>query len=58
MSIALERTKDILGWLGQHRRSGQFCTAFSGNKGYAGKIPEQNSARKNLDMIVANNLKG
>ena len=29
MDIALERTKDILGWLGSHRRPGQFLCGFS-----------------------------
>ena len=29
LSIPLERTQDILGWLGQHRRPGQFLCGFS-----------------------------
>ena len=29
LSIALERTDDILGWLGQNRRDGQFLCGFS-----------------------------
>lgn len=28
-AIALTRTKDILGWLGEHRREGQFLCGFS-----------------------------
>ena len=57
MSIELERTDDILGYLGAHKREGQFLCGFSmetenmiGNS--RGKL-----VKKNLDMIAANNVK-
>ena len=57
MSIALERTKDILGWLGQHRTPGQFLCGFSMETRDMLENSRAQLARKNLDMIVANNLK-
>lgn len=57
MSISLERTKDILGYLGEHKRDGQFLCGFSME---TEKMLENSIAKlekKNLDMIVANNLK-
>ena len=57
MSIALERTKDILGWLGQHRTPGQFLCGFSMETRDMLENSRAKLARKNLDMIVANNLK-
>ncbi len=57
LSIALERTDDILGWLGQNRRDGQFlCGIFHGDPEYAGEFQGQ-AGKKHIDMIVANNLK-
>lgn len=57
MSISLERTRDILGWLGQHRISGQFLCGFSMETRDMLENSRAKLARKNLDMIVANNLK-
>ncbi len=57
MSIALERTKDILGWLGQHRTPGQFLCGFSMETRDMLENSRAKLARKNIDMIVANNLK-
>mgnify|MGYP000763820979 CR=1 FL=1 len=57
MSIALERTKDILGWLGQHRIPGQFLCGFSMETRDMLENSRAKIAKKNLDMIVANNLK-
>lgn len=57
LSIALERTDDILGWLGSHREAGQFLCGFSME---TRDLVENSSAKltkKNLDMVVANNLK-
>lgn len=55
--IPVERTKDILRYLGEHKRPGQFLCGFSMET----KDMLENSRRKlihkNLDMIVANNLK-
>ena len=57
MVIPVERTKDILKYLGMHKRQGQFLCGFSMET----KDMLENSRRKlihkNLDMIVANNLK-
>lgn len=57
MSISLERTRDILGWLGQHRIPGQFLCGFSMETRDMLENSRAKLARKNLDMIVANNLK-
>ena len=57
MSIFLERTRDILGWLGQHRTPGQFLCGFSMETRDMLENSRAKLARKNLDMIVANNLK-
>lgn len=57
MSIFLERTKDILGWLGQHRTPGQFLCGFSMETRDMLENSRAKLARKNIDMIVANNLK-
>ena len=57
MSIALERTTDTLGWLGQHRTPGQFLCGFSMETRDMLENSRAKLARKNLDMIVANNLK-
>ena len=57
MSIALERTDDILGWLGQRRRKGQFLCGFSMETQNMLENSRAKLERKNIDMIVANNLK-
>lgn len=57
MSIALERTDDILGWLGSHRRPGQFLCGFSMETQNMLENSRAKLAKKNIDMIVANNLK-
>lgn len=57
LSIALERTDDILSWLGQHRREGQFLCGFSMETQNMLENSRKKLARKNIDMIVANNLK-
>lgn len=38
LTIALERTEDILAYLGAHRREGQFICGFPWNGAYAGKF--------------------
>lgn len=57
MSIPLDRTRDILKYLGKHKPPNQFLCGFSMET----KDMLENSRRKlihkNLDMIVANNLK-
>lgn len=57
MFIELERTDDILAYLGAHKQEGQFLCGFSMEtenllENAAGKLK-----RKNLDMIVANSLR-
>ncbi len=42
MSIELDRTQDILKYLGEHRREGQFYCGFSmETQKYAGKFPRE-----------------
>ncbi len=57
MSIALERTQDILKYLGEHRRSGQFLCGFSMETENMLENSRAKLVKKNVDMIVANNLK-
>ena len=57
LSIALERTDDILGWLGQNRRDGQFLCGFSMETQNMLENSRAKLAKKHIDMIVANNLK-
>ena len=57
LSIALERTNDILGWLGQNRRDGQFLCGFSMETQNMLENSRAKLAKKHIDMIVANNLK-
>ena len=57
MSIPLKRTQDILGYLGQHRKEGQFLCGFSMETENMLENSRGKLERKNLDMIVANNLK-
>ena len=57
LSIALERTDDILGWLGSHREAGQFLCGFSMETQNMLENSRAKLERKNIDMIVANNLK-
>lgn len=56
-SIPLERTDDILGYLGEHRRKGQFLCGFSMETENMIENSKGKLERKHLDMIVANNLK-
>ena len=57
LSIALERTDDILGWLGSHRREGQFLCGFSMETQNMLENSRAKLKKKHIDMIVANNLK-
>lgn len=57
MSIALERTKDILAYLGEHKKEGQFLCGFSMETENMLENSIVKLEKKNLDMIVANNLK-
>ena len=55
--LELERTEDILAYLGAHRRDGQFICGFSMETENMLENSRAKLARKNVDMIVANNLK-
>lgn len=55
--MELERTEDILAYLGAHRRDGQFICGFSMETENMLENSRAKLAKKNVDMIVANNLK-
>ena len=55
--IPLTRTKDILAYLGQHKPEGQFLCGFSMETRDLVENSSAKLAKKNLDMVVANNLK-
>ncbi len=57
MTIPLERTEDILAYLGSHRRPGQFLCGFSMETEHMLENSRAKLEKKNIDMIVANNLK-
>ena len=57
LSIAMERTDDILKYLGEHKREGQFLCGFSMETEHMVENSRKKLEKKNLDMIVANNLK-
>lgn len=57
MSIELERTDDILQWLGEHRKPGQFLCGFSMETQNMLENSRAKLDKKHIDMIVANNLK-
>lgn len=57
MAIELERTDDILAYLGAHRREGQFLCGFSMETENMLENSRAKLKKKNIDMIVANNLK-
>ncbi|MCI8925551.1 MAG: bifunctional phosphopantothenoylcysteine decarboxylase/phosphopantothenate--cysteine ligase CoaBC [Lachnospiraceae bacterium] len=57
MCIELERTQDILGFLGAHKKEGQFLCGFSMETENMIENSRKKLEKKNLDLIVANNLK-
>lgn len=57
MSIPLERTDDILGWVAEHRHPGLFVCGFSMETRDMVENSKKKLAKKHLDMIAANNLK-
>ena len=57
MSIPLERTKDIIGTLGSSKRDGLFLCGFSMETEHMLDNSKVKLTKKNLDMIVANNVK-
>lgn len=56
-SIELERTDDILKYLGQHKKQGQFLCGFSMETRDMLRNSRAKLEEKNLDMVAANNLK-
>jgi phosphopantothenoylcysteine decarboxylase / phosphopantothenate---cysteine ligase len=57
LNIELERTDDILAYLGSHKRDGQFLCGFSMETENMIGNSRAKLQKKNLDMIAANNLK-
>ena len=57
MSIPLERTDDILGWVEKNRHPGLFVCGFSMETENMLENSRSKLSKKNADMIVANNLK-
>jgi phosphopantothenoylcysteine decarboxylase/phosphopantothenate--cysteine ligase len=57
MSIPLERTIDIINHLGHNRKPGQFICGFSMETKDMLENSRAKLEKKNIDMIVANNLK-
>ena len=57
LSIALERTQDILKYLGEHKKPNQVLCGFSMETQNMIENSQKKLASKHADMIVANNLK-
>lgn len=57
MSVALKRTKDILKYLGEHKREGQFICGFSMETQNVLENSQKKLRSKNADMICANSLR-
>ena len=57
MSISLERTQDILGYVAEHRREDQVICGFSMETQNMLENSRKKLTKKKLDMIAANNVK-
>ncbi|MDD3219188.1 MAG: bifunctional phosphopantothenoylcysteine decarboxylase/phosphopantothenate--cysteine ligase CoaBC [Lachnospiraceae bacterium] len=57
LSIPLERTDDILQYLGDHKKEGQILCGFSMETENMLENSRKKLDKKHVDMIVANNLK-
>lgn len=57
LSIELERTEDILGFLGENKKPGQILCGFSMETQNMIENSKAKLEKKKLDMIIANNLK-
>ena len=57
MSISLERTDDILKYLGENKKKGQFLCGFSMETQNMIGNSRAKLTKKNLDMVAANNVK-
>lgn len=56
MAIALKRTKDILRYLGEHKRDGQIICGFSMETENLTENSKKKLAKKNCDLICANSV--
>ena len=56
LSIPLERTTDILAWLGEHKKKGQILCGFAMETEDLVPRARGKLEKKNLDMIAANNV--
>lgn len=57
LTLPLKRTEDILGFLGANRREGQILCGFSMETENMLENSKAKLTKKNVDMIVANNVK-
>lgn len=57
LSIPLKRTKDILKYLGENKKENQFICGFSMETENLLENSKKKLEKKNVDMIVANNVK-
>lgn len=57
MSIALERTNDILAYLGSHKQEHQILCGFAMETEQVVEHAQAKLVKKNLDLIAANNVK-
>lgn len=57
LTLELERTDDILAYLGQNKRPGQFLCGFAMETEDLIKNARQKLKKKHVDMIVANSLR-
>lgn len=57
LAISIERTDDILKFLGEHKKEHQFLCGFSMETENMLENSRKKLEKKHLDMIVANNLK-
>ena len=55
--IRLDRTQDILKWLGEHRHEGQFLCGFAMETENVIENSRKKLSKKNVDMICANSLR-
>ncbi len=56
LNVALERTPDILKWLGEHRKNGQVLIGFAMETSKLLQQAREKRIRKGADWIVANDL--
>ena len=57
LALSLERTQDILGWLGEHKHPGQFLCGFSMETRDVLENSRRKLVKKNLDLIAANSIR-